>query len=235
MDYIINTTGDVTAWLERYGHKSVADLQRWLGAPETNAVDADLLRLMEQPRCGVADEPAVASRRWVKRNLRYYSGKGGFSLFHGNLPRGESQRDTQLLVEEALARWRAILPCLTFTRTMSSDVDDCDILFGGGRGAVDGFDETALTLCWAHMPGGPFRQLEARFNMGVNYGRQPGDAEFHARPLMMHLVGHLIGLPHSNDPADLMYPVYNPRITEPQPGDIASAVALYDDEERHAG
>jgi predicted Zn-dependent protease len=45
--------------------------------------------------------------------------------------------------------------------------------------------------------------------------------------VLLHEIGHFIGLLHTEDPADVMHPTYNLELADFSPGDIAQAQLRY--------
>lgn len=219
----------VDEWLSKYGYESVEQMQDFYNLRVDGYVGPVTLNAMERPRCGVADFGLAADCRWQKRNIRYWNGRGGFSLFHREMERGRSNRLSAQLIDDGFARWAEVLPGFTFERT--GDGRDCDMWIGGGSGRKHGFDGPGRTLAWAYMPCGQFDSLESRFDMDEHFtqntGKRKQDPWVFAWSVWLHELGHLLGLDHSSDPNDIMAAYYNPDIVDLQPGDIRRIQALY--------
>lgn len=226
----VATDAAVDAWLNQYGYVSVVQMQLCHNLTADGFIGPKTIAAMERPRCGVSDFTMASECGWDKRELKYWNGRGGFSLFHDEMSRGDSKIASPALVDECFAAWAAVTD-FKFERVAEFSPDEVDILVGGGRGEKDGFDGPGRTLGWAHLPCGDFDFLECRLDMHEKWTNDSDkrlvDPWVYARAVLLHEIGHILGLDHSDDPADLMAAYYNPEIVDLQPGDIARIRALY--------
>ena len=83
------------------------------------------------------------------------------------------------------------------------------------------------TLAWSYLPSGDQyngRPLEQRYDTAENFGGNR--LRTFCRPTMCHEILHAVGLGHSRDPNDIMYPSIN-GTQKPASGDIRELVARY--------
>jgi len=230
MSHIQLTRKDhVDEWLKQYGYSELEQMQDFYDLKADGFCGPVTLAAMERPRCGVQDFGLAADCKWTKRDLTYWNGSGGFSLFHKEMPKTKSRTLSAQMVDNGFARWAEVLPDFTFERTESQQT--CDMWIGGGKGRKQGFDGPGRTLAWAYMPCGPDAKLESRFDIDErfthNTSKRHQDPWVLAWAVWLHELGHLLGLDHSKDKNDIMAPFYNPNLVDLQPGDIRRIQTLY--------
>jgi len=217
------------AWLEHYGYESIPDFKKSVGLGEGPHLGNKALAAMNAFRCGTKDRgPEIASVcMWPddKRQLTYYHGRG-FNLFKPLLGHADGKKASAKVLADAFMVWSANCPFL-FTR--SHDVINADIVIGGGSTEADGFDGPGNVLAWADRPCGAVRQCRFLFDTSENWTNAIGDPgpPFPALAVALHEIGHLLGLTHSEDQNDVMYPFYNLAADALGPGDITRIQALY--------
>jgi hypothetical protein len=226
----IAETKQIDEWLAQYGYDDVEQMQEFYGLKTDGFCGPVTLSAMSRPRCGVQDFGVQADCKWGKRDFLYWNGRGGFSLFHKEMPRGRSRVQSADMIDEGFKRWASVLPGFSFSRTQ--DAAACDMWIGGGSGRRQGFDGPGRVLAWAYMPCGPdSEKLESRFDMDehftYNSGKRHQDPWVLAWSVWLHELGHLLGLDHSSNPNDLMAPYYDPDIVDLQPGDVRRIQKLY--------
>jgi hypothetical protein len=116
---------------------------------------------------------------------------------------GWTPRDAQE-VEQAFVAWNGIAPAVQFA--FSDDSADAAVRVTW----VDRLDET-MTGQTRVARDGDGRVIDASVRLAMHHadGRRVDGASM--RALAMHEVGHLLGLPHSADPASIMAPVVHVR------------------------
>lgn len=229
MQIEITSTKHVDQWLEHYGYDSIEQVQEFYGLTVDGYIGPQTIAALNRPRCGVQDFGIAADCTWEKKKLKYWNGRGGFSLFHKEMPKPQSQQVSAHMIDAGFSRWAEVLPGFTFERTSSAE--EADIWIGGGSGRNLGFDGPGQTLAWAYLPCGPDERLESRFDMAELWTNNPAKRNkgqwIYAWSVWLHELGHLLGLDHSKNKNDIMAPYYNPDIVDLQPGDITRIQTLY--------
>lgn len=112
--------------MERYGYyntnsfdgktltESVKTFQKTFGLAATGIVDAETKKLMNTPRCGMADHhiAPLEDTKWNKTDLTYY-----YYNYTPDMPKSHLER----LTERAFRYWSDETP-LTFTEKKSGDI-----------------------------------------------------------------------------------------------------------------
>jgi len=152
-------------------------------------------------------------RRWSDRGGRPYR----IAILEGGSPDyGVRMAD---FVREAASRWQAADVGLWFSFT--GDSADADIVFRWRDNFGNGNQAGVTDLRWSNA--GPV--VHAYVSLAT---RNAGDSLFTDEALLgaaVHELGHAIGLPHSAEETDVMYPVT--RVTVPSSRDRATVRLLY--------
>lgn len=223
------TVQDAVGYLSRYGYLAagVADpdavaeatrqFRQRFGLVEGDTLDAQAVRAMAWPRCGVPDGRITSEEaRWRKTQLTYF-----VEAYVGGL----SRADQDDLIGLAWSDWMAVAG-IRVERGQSKA--SADIVISTGRGRAYNFDGASGTLAWAYLPNGRDTQLLMRFDLDETWVRNATDRGILFRNVACHELGHLLGLDHSSRQTALMAPYYAPRVVSPQPvDDVTRIQSLY--------
>ncbi|XVF23427.1 hypothetical protein REPUB_Repub13aG0037200 [Reevesia pubescens] len=188
----------------------------------TGSLDADTLKQMMKPRCGIAD--LIINRNNSKSIYRI--GASHYEFFLGNLkwplskthltynfrssvevPLAENLRSVCL---RAFQRW-ANVSRFTFEEIAEDYVADIEIGFHSGEhGDGNPFDGPQGTLAHASPPTGGKLHYDADENWSIN----PGTDEIDLESVTVHEIGHLLGLQHSLVTDAVMYAYFDSGITK---------------------
>lgn len=189
------------------------------------------LKQMRAPRCGCpdfVDETNVKHReyqqliefvrtKWNKRQLSFYIVE--------NLP-GTTREEQNALTQQAFDAWTNI--CGLERVQVANSSSAADMLFGVGKGRRFNFDGPGGTLAWAYLPQGDNRQLQCLCDLSEQWAFDSSQRGIQYLIVIMHEIGHLLGLTHSEVMSALMAPTYNARIWQPQANDdVQRIVNLY--------
>ncbi len=152
-------------------------------------------------------------RRWPDRGGRPYR----IALLEGGSPDyGARMAD---FVREGASQWQAADLGLWFSFT--GDTTDADIIFQWRESFGNGNQAGVTDLRWSNSG----RVVRAYVSLAT---RNAGDSLFTDDALLgaaVHELGHAVGLPHSTDSTDVMFPVT--RVTVPSARDRATVRLLY--------
>ncbi|XP_036669711.1 matrix metalloproteinase-14 isoform X5 [Drosophila suzukii] len=220
----VSTTTQAEIYLSQFGYlpasarnpasSGLHDQQTWVSAIEefqsfaglniTGELDAETMKLMSLPRCGVRDRVgtgdsrskryALQGSRWRVKNLTYKISK---------YPKRLKRVDVDAEIGRAFAVWSEDTD-LTFTRKTSGPVHIEIKFVESEHGDGDAFDGQGGTLAHAFFPvfGGDAHFDDAEL---WTIGSPRGTNLFQ---VAAHEFGHSLGLSHSDQSSALMAPFY---------------------------
>ncbi|KAL1804413.1 hypothetical protein DCAR_0936062 [Daucus carota subsp. sativus] len=214
----------------------------------TGELDDSTLTQILQPRCGVADivngtttmksNSNVTKRRnlGVVKHYSFFSGSprwGGkkSELTFAFLPENRLDESVKAVFATAFDRWAEVTP-LTFRETASYSQADIKIgFYSRDHGDGEPFDGVLGTLGHAFSPPSGHLHLDGDENWVINGEilRSPAEDAVDLESVVVHEIGHLLGLGHSSVESAIMFPSISSgvRRVELAGDDIEGVQALY--------
>jgi len=195
--------------------ESIKKYQRFHGLETSGILDAETRRVMEMPRCGVADLRAgeevsgvatfvVSGGKWPTNNVSYRFVSGTADLA------ADTERD---LIRQALGVWAAVTP-LTFSEV--SGANPADLLISwvtGDHGDGSPFDGPGHVLAHAFFPPPvnphPGIAGDTHFDDAETWATTHGSGNIDLLTVAIHEFGHALGLRHSTVSEAIMFPTYS--------------------------
>uniref|UniRef100_A0A8C0X667 interstitial collagenase n=1 Tax=Castor canadensis TaxID=51338 RepID=A0A8C0X667_CASCN len=179
--------------------EKLKQMQEFFGLKVTGKPDAETLKVMSQPRCGVPDVAQFVltqgNPRWEKTDLTYRI---------ENYTPDLSKADVDHAIEKAFQLWSNVSP-LTFTKVFEGQADIMISFARGDHRDNSPFDGSGGNLAHAFQPG-PGIGGDAHFDEDERWTNDFRDYNLYR--VAAHELGHSLGLSHSTDIGALMYPNY---------------------------
>ncbi|XP_071756917.1 collagenase 3-like [Centroberyx gerrardi] len=183
--------------------KKLSEMQRFFGLQITGMLDAETVRMMKKPRCGVPDGKIAHfstfgnNPKWEKHSLTYRI---------ENYTPDMSMSEVDDSIERALQVWAKVTP-LRFTRIYRGTADIMISFVRQSHGDYNPFDGPGGILAHAFAPS-PGIGGDAHFDDDetFTFRSNTGSVLF---LVAAHEFGHSLGLGHSEDPGALMYHLYS--------------------------
>jgi len=220
--YLAQSFGDIPG--------AVYKFQEAFHLSKDGLIGPQTLKQMMAPRCGCPDYVDETDGRhreyrqmiefvrtkWTKQQLTF--------CVVESLP-GVKNSEQTALTQQAFDAWTDVcgLPAVR-----AVDQSSADMVFGVGKGRRYNFDGPGGTLAWAYLPQGDNRQLQCRCDLSEQWAFGSSQRGIQYLIVIMHEIGHLLGLEHSQVMSALMAPTYNARVWQPQQDDdVSRIVDLY--------
>ncbi|XP_072400477.1 matrilysin-like [Diabrotica undecimpunctata] len=189
---------------------ALVEFQERYNLPVTGTLNNDTMNLMNKPRCSVGDNNYAIHSKWNKTKLSWY------------FPQAISNPSYINLAAEAFARWekisnlkfkRVIIPSSKpdITITVVPNNHNFRANCQGTSKCSFNFDGPGKVLAHAYYPSANGEcteiHLDANERWYVGNGRAP-DGEVNFLAVIMHEIGHSLGLEHSNSDSSIMYAWY---------------------------
>ncbi|KAK1804523.1 hypothetical protein P4O66_020531 [Electrophorus voltai] len=242
------STGQLQVWSAVT--QAVKAMQRFAGLDDTGALDEETLRLMQTPRCSLPDKGSEvsalsasdaeghgqrmkrAASPWTQRNINW-------RLQSYPASSGLSREMIRTLVFYALRVW-AEPTLLEFHEVGGPKGTDLQIDFlYGSHGDGYPFDGAGGAVGHAFFPSDPDRAGEVHLDAEEDWAfRQPASEGTDLFTVLVHELGHALGLSHSSTRRSVMRPYYQEPLGDPlnfslDPPDRQHITALYGKRGQH--
>ncbi|KAJ8042927.1 Matrix metalloproteinase-18 [Holothuria leucospilota] len=239
---------DAVNWLKTFGYlkkgNSTVELKEYQNAlkrlqsvyeiPVTGEVDLQTEIVMLSPRCGNPDEEVTSmlsngrekdqskiKKRYVKSSSKWNKNDISYKIsqYSSQLP-VETQRN---IIRLAFMTWEEVTP-LTFYESTNQDADTEIGFYIGDHN--DGSPFTKGIIAHAFLPDNKAFSGDVHVNEANRIVTDPNGNGYYLLSVMIHEIGHTLGLEHSLDKGAMMYHAYGTRTTL-SADDIAGIQALY--------
>nr|AAR11445.1 matrix metalloproteinase [Heterodera glycines]AAR11446.1 matrix metalloproteinase [Heterodera glycines] len=233
----------VKTYLREFGHlkhnenglsHGVKHFQRFLGYRQTGNVDLATLQKMSWKRCANSDEGYTAqdpSQLWERSTL--------FWNLNASHPKQFTHGETKELIAQAFRAWEIVIK-IDFLET--NNADNAQIIFTfesdgakkekskNGEEEKEKEGKTGLAIAKASSPPVARIVLNADENWSTFQTQEEGKIDIFV--VLLHEIGHALGLRHSGDEHSVMFPMFERSVGEHLPvisnDDVEHLRALYE-------
>ncbi|XP_038056456.1 matrilysin-like [Patiria miniata] len=210
----------------------IGKYQVFHGLPKTEMIDEETLDKMDLPRCGCRDPEFTGEaerdefRYWLEGGMW---NKTELTVRISRIPNLMSKKSVRRVLKQACRVWSSRSP-LTFTEVRSGGAD-INVKF---MGTMDHGDRRAFwrplgEVGHAFSPSDPALPGDIHLDASESYSFEEETDGINLFQLLVHELGHTLGLGHSPHPQSVMYPIaraYDPAF-ELSRNDMAGLHALY--------
>ncbi|XP_050516385.1 matrix metalloproteinase-18-like [Diabrotica virgifera virgifera] len=189
----------------------------------------DTIALMQKPRCQTGENDYSLTGKWYKHNLRWY------------FPQADRAHHIIQIVERAFKMWEDVsnlhfsrvtlpvpTPDITITAVKGKHYFRSNCM--GNRECGQQFDGRGGKLAHAYFALINDTCVEIHVDLDEKWSYNVNDTDYDSANLFMvilHEIGHSLGLSHSNDKNAVMYPWYSHKLLTITQDDINGMEALY--------
>lgn len=221
--YINNNHPNLTDDFDDDLESAIKTYQLNFNLETTGTLDDQTLEQLARPRCGVSDvingstsmnagkrknqppSPPHPNIHTVARYSFFNGARRWTDLTYAFLPENNLTDSVKSLFSRAFDRWSAVIP-MTFNQTTSYSGADIKIgIFRGDHGDGTPFDGKGGVLGHAFAPPDGRFHLDEDEEWAID-GRNLNATSFDMETVVMHEIGHVLGLAHSSVAAAVMYP-----------------------------
>uniref|UniRef100_A0A914GWW3 Matrix metalloproteinase n=1 Tax=Globodera rostochiensis TaxID=31243 RepID=A0A914GWW3_GLORO len=224
----------VKAYLKEFGHMKHADdgpvqgvkhFQEFLGIQQTGTVNLPTLQKMSWKRCANTDDGYTGTPEIWERSTLFWN-------LNSTAPQQFTRQEMKELIAQAFHAWEIVIK-IDFLETGNADHAQIIFSFDSDRSKKaaknDEDEKTGLAVAKASSPPKAHISLNADEKWSTFQTQEEGKLDIFL--VLLHEIGHALGLRHSGDENSVMFPMFERPVGEHLPvisnDDVERLRALY--------